>query len=126
MFCPPTLPRVALGTFGNKRACPAERGGAAGGGVAAQERLGLVDKEAFLLRRGGLHGEHGRLGGLGAGCGCWAHRAGAHRQRQLVTLQLWGEERKGKLTVGKLHNGVTSKPACTLDFKSFQPTLSKR
>lgn len=48
-FCPLTVPWAGFGTFGNKRACPAERGGAAGGGVAAQERLSFVDKEAFLL-----------------------------------------------------------------------------
>lgn len=94
---PPPAPRLIFGTFGNKRACPAERGGAAGGRVAPQEGLCFVDEEAFLLRRRGLHGEDGRLGGLGAGAGRGAERAGAHRQRQSVSFQLWGKEREGKL-----------------------------
>lgn len=41
--------RADFGTFGNKGAGPAERRGAAGGGVTPQEGLRLVHKEAFLL-----------------------------------------------------------------------------
>ena len=115
---PPAVPRADFGTFGNKRARPAERGGAAGGRVAPQEGLRFVDEEAFLLRRRGLHGEDGRPGGLGAGAGHRAEPAGAHRQCQSVRFQLWEEEKEGKLG-GMLRNGLTLK-------NRPQPTLGKQ
>ena len=46
----------AICTFGYKGAGSAQRGGAAGGGVTAQEGLGLIHEEALvLIQRGGLH-----------------------------------------------------------------------
>lgn len=89
-------PQEDFGTFGNKGARPAERRGAAGGGVAPQEGFRLVDEEAFLLRRRGLHGEDGGVRGFRAGAGRGAERAGVHRQRQLVAFQLREKGRRGR------------------------------
>ena len=86
----------AICTFGYKGAGPAQRGGAAGGGVTAQEGLGLIHEEALvLIQRGGLHRQQCGILKLrvGAGDGAWAEGAGAHRESQFVGFQLWTRTR---------------------------------
>ena len=101
----------AIRTFGYKGSGPAQRRGAAGRGVTAKEGLGLVHKEALvLIQRGGLHRQEcGILKfRVGAGDRARAKRAGAPRESQLVSFQLWKETNNFELYTSKIIETGTS------------------